>query len=176
MIFVIWQDKYHSDNYAISKISTSPQRWKWTEGWMIWNGKECFTHLHGGLEYSYILPLPENIMTPICASQRMASSFAFLNNPIRLLEKVTWRFVGFSIFFSSTFPRPIGTAWCFFFPIQPTRTYAESLQSCFRIPKYNHDNKQIKISYVREEIKVNGLESPRSWEIVTNSFSLSDAG
>jgi len=72
------------------------------------NGKECFTHLHGGLEYSYILPLPENMMTPICASQRIASSFAFLNIPILLLEKVTCRFVGFSIFFSSTFPRPIG--------------------------------------------------------------------
>jgi hypothetical protein len=45
-----------------------------------------------------------------------------LNSPIRLLEKVTWRFVGFSIFFSSTFPRPIGPDWCSFSCIQPART------------------------------------------------------
>lgn len=68
---------------------------------------DMYAYLECGLQYSNIFPVLENMTTPTCASHSMASSFAFLRSPPRLLEKVTWRFVGFSILLISIFPRPI---------------------------------------------------------------------
>jgi hypothetical protein len=92
-----------------------------------------------------------------------------LNSPILLLEKVTCRFVGFSIFFSSTFPRPILSNL-------PEEHVLRIITIMLQIPKFIHDKNQIKVSYSWEEIKANGLKPPRSWEIITNGFNLSDAG
>lgn len=40
-------------------------------------------------------------------SQRIESSYAFLMSPFRRFEKVTWRFVVFSILLISSLTRPI---------------------------------------------------------------------
>jgi hypothetical protein len=64
-------------------------------------------NLQVGLQYSNILPVLEKMTTPTLASQSTASSLAFLSSPPRRLEKVTCRFVEFSIRLISIFPRPM---------------------------------------------------------------------
>ena len=139
--------KQHYETYSVSKMTFLLK----TEGrdddkklqrtCTSWTGEKNskFTHLHGGLEYSYILPLAEKTMTPTCASQRMASSFAFLSSPIRLLEKVTWRLVVFSIFLSSTFPRPIDPVLF-------------STAICQKVPVFIQDENQVLVSNAKEEM------------------------
>lgn len=46
-------------------------------------------------------------MRATSASQRTDNSYAFLSKPLRLLQKVTWRLVVFSIRLISIFPLPI---------------------------------------------------------------------
>ncbi|KAJ0860814.1 hypothetical protein HanRHA438_Chr13g0627691 [Helianthus annuus] len=53
------------------------------------------------------------MMRPTSASQRTDSSYAFLSKPFRRFEKVTCRFILFSIRFSSTLPLPMAMDWCF---------------------------------------------------------------
>ncbi|CAA7400940.1 unnamed protein product [Spirodela intermedia] len=64
--------------------------------------------LHLLLKNSESLPVEEKTITPISASQSMASSSAFLNRPLLRFEKVTCLVVVFSIFliliFSLTIP------------------------------------------------------------------------
>lgn len=71
-------------------------KYKWIENW---------TYLQ--LENSKSLPVFEKTITPTSASQRTASSRAFLSNPALLFENVTCLLFTFSIFFISIFPRPI---------------------------------------------------------------------
>jgi hypothetical protein len=64
----------------------------------------------------------EKTRTPIWASQRTASSLAFLNSPVLLLEKVTCRLVMFSIFFITVFPRtmaPVAIERVYLLPHKP---------------------------------------------------------
>lgn len=51
------------------------------------------------LQYSKSLPLVQNMMRVTSASQRMASSSAFLKSPLLLLEKVSCLAAASSIFF-----------------------------------------------------------------------------
>ena len=74
--------------------------------WSI-GGSGCGSNLQAGLQYSNILPVLEKMTTPTRASHSTASSLAFLSSPPRRLEKVTWRFVEFSIRLISIFPRPM---------------------------------------------------------------------
>jgi len=67
----------------------------------------CGSNLQAGLQYSNILPVLEKMTTPTRASHSTASSLAFLSSPPRRLEKVTCRFVEFSIRLISIFPRPM---------------------------------------------------------------------
>jgi len=62
---------------------------------------------HPELENSKSLPVFENTMTATSESQRMESSWAFLNKPVRRLEKVTCLLLALSILLISIFPRPI---------------------------------------------------------------------
>lgn len=59
------------------------------------------------LENSKSFPVFEKIITATWASQRIASSEAFLRSPARRLENVTCLLLAFSIFFISILPRPI---------------------------------------------------------------------
>ena len=61
------------------------------------------------LAKSYRRPVLEKTMRPTSASQRMASSLAFLNSPLRRFEKVTCRLVALSILLISIFPLPISS-------------------------------------------------------------------
>jgi len=64
-------------------------------------------HAYPELENSKSLPVFEKTITATSASQRMASSWAFLSNPALLFENVTCLLFVFSIFLISIFPLPI---------------------------------------------------------------------
>jgi hypothetical protein len=68
-----------------------------------------------------------------------------LSSPIRLLEKVTWRLVVFSIFLSSTFPRPIG-------PVSASFLHCNLPESAHQI---------MMPMFVEDENQVNGFKCSR---------------
>lgn len=67
----------------------------------------CCTKTNLVLAKSWSLPVLEKIINPTSASQRIASSLAFFNNPLLLFENVTCRLVELSILRITIFPLPI---------------------------------------------------------------------
>lgn len=59
------------------------------------------------VEYSNSFPLWEKTIKATSASQRTEISWAFLSNPVLLLEKVTCLLILFSMRFNCTFPLPM---------------------------------------------------------------------
>lgn len=69
--------------------------------------KKIIPKTYPELEYSQSFPVLEKTITATSASQRIASSRAFLSSPFRLLENVTCLLFAFSILFISILPLPI---------------------------------------------------------------------